>query len=327
MCSTAMSRVADAWSACAATAVAAGRARGARRSCAAQRLDPDRPPGSTRRHDAVLNQPRAANRASRAQGRAPAGAPRRGCFGRASTPIAASRSDRLCGHHAPIFGAVLAALDVDAGRAARRLPPGGRARDPVRGRAARLSRPPRCAAPAGRSLAAARRALDALARSRPSPTPRKPRPSSTCPVALTTVSTRGCSSHDPHELIDTTDHAHATIIRIIHHEHLDPTGPGLFGTRVRRAHRATSRRARSPSASAARSAAARRARRSRCAESCAIATPRRRHQRHLHARRRRVPHAQRARCRRRRSAPSRPAAARTPRSARTSRRTSMRSKT
>ena len=69
--------------------------------------------------DVVLNQP-VSNRASRAQGRAFLGSMRQ-IFGNARVRNVADRVERhgLCGHHAPLFGAVLAALDVDADTAAR----------------------------------------------------------------------------------------------------------------------------------------------------------------------------------------------------------------
>ncbi len=90
--------------------------------------------------------------------------------------------------------------------------------------------------------------------------------------------------------------------------------------------RATTRAAPSPWASAARSAAARRRSCSHSARALRDRMqPRRRHQRHLHARGRRVPDRETRRSRPSASAPSRPAAARTRRSARTSATTSTRS--
>jgi len=69
--------------------------------------------------DVVLNQP-VSNRGSRAQGRAFLGSARQ-VFGGTRVRNVADRVERhgLCGHHAPLFGAVLAALDVDADTAAR----------------------------------------------------------------------------------------------------------------------------------------------------------------------------------------------------------------
>jgi urease accessory protein len=69
--------------------------------------------------DVVLNQP-VSNRASRAQGCAFLGSARQ-IFGGAPVQSVADRVVRhgLSGHHAPLFGAVLAALDVDADTAAR----------------------------------------------------------------------------------------------------------------------------------------------------------------------------------------------------------------
>jgi urease accessory protein len=80
---------------------------------------PDRLPELDAFVDLVLNQP-VSNRASRAQGVAFLGSARK-IFDDARVRAVAERVARhgLAGHHAPVFGAVLAALDVDADTAAR----------------------------------------------------------------------------------------------------------------------------------------------------------------------------------------------------------------
>ena len=164
-----------------------------------------------------------------------------------------------------------------------------------------------CSAACGRAPARRRRAAGAAARS----------------VRRRTIgSTRGSSSPEvPCTMPDDHDHA-ATTTRTPR-----PTSCGRTGLLPRAGSPApaTSARAPSPSGSAGRSAAARPRWCSRSAARCATAPPRRRDQRHLHARGRRVPAPQRGAAGRSASARSRPAAARTPRSARTSATTCSRS--
>ena len=269
-----------------------------------------------------------ANRASRTQGRAFArhrrarlrrrrGARARGARARARSPA----------HLAPVFGAALArarrrrgdeALALYLYVALRGVALGGgaaRARRAARGAApaarAAAPRSTRCS-PSAPTLAPRRRRADA-------------RRCSTLRRARTIASTRAVSSpEDDHATRHEHDHDHAARPRS------RTTGTRTSTGRTRAASASASRRSRRDYAQRAFTvgiggpvgsgktalvlALCRRAPRPHA--------PRRRDERHLHARRRRVPPPQRGARRRSGSAPSRPAAARTPRSARTSATTS-----
>jgi urease accessory protein len=86
---------------------------------AACRQDPSALPALDARADLFLNQP-VSNRASRAQGRGLLNTTSRVFPDAPLAPLAAlAAREEFCGHHAPMFGAVMAALDVDAGAASR----------------------------------------------------------------------------------------------------------------------------------------------------------------------------------------------------------------
>jgi urease accessory protein len=81
--------------------------------------DPHELPALDARADLFLNQP-VSNRASRAQGRGLLHTAMRVFPEAPLGPLGEMAArDGFCGHHAPMFGAVMAALDVDAGAAGR----------------------------------------------------------------------------------------------------------------------------------------------------------------------------------------------------------------
>ena len=264
-------------------------------------------------HDAALRNP-VLNRASRSQGRAHLDACVRSFGGartasRCATPRAGSPR-----HLAPVFGASLAALDVERD-ATLRLHLHGVARGLVSA-AVRLalvgpSEGQRTAGRAAPTLDAVLARLRRSRRARPRPRPRR---CTICSPAVTTCCTRA-SSHPDRRSPVSHDHTHS-------HTRLTRTtqweSPGRYAERSRRARARPRASGRSRSASAARSAAGRRRCCSSSAGVCATSTAaRRRDERHLHARGRRVPDPPRRAARAATSAPSRPAAARTRRSART----------